>query len=221
MIKKLQFTIIAIISIILLSLNYIYASASVTAYLSANKTSIKKDNEIIITMDLKNFSDVGDGINAYVGTLCFDKDTFEFVKVEGQNGWNAPSYNSANIINGSTKLAATINNFTKAEGNVLKIILKAKKEITTDTKISITNLTVATKISGKTSKIPVEDVSVKINRDETVQNGTKDDLKGEDNTTSKKKLSKAGKNNESLFLFCTIAIVGIIYIKYMQLKDIE
>ena len=142
--KKVKIIFLLIVLIVAMCLNtLVYATASATAKLSSNKNTLSKDEEIEIFFSLNDFADIGEGINAYTGTLVFDKDIFEFKKVEGLNNWNTPMYNSKNISSGNVKLAATISNFTKTEGNVLKITLKAKEDIKSDTTISITNLEVA------------------------------------------------------------------------------
>lgn len=220
MFKKLKISVIFIISILLFSLNYSNA-ASISANLKSDKTSIKKGDEIVVTMNVKEFVDIGDGINAYVANLSFDKEIFEFEKAEGENNWNTPTYNSKNILNGSTKFASTINNFTKTEGDILKITFKIKKDITSDTAINMTNISIATKKDNKTSKVSLNDIELKFTKAGISQGEKQDNLKGKDETTSNKKLSDAGKINIFVAIFFICVVLIFLYAKNRKFKDIK
>lgn len=220
MIKKIKFLIIFMISILLLSLNSVSAT-SISANLKSDKVTIKKDDEITVTMNVRDFVDIGDGTNAYVANLNFDREIFELKKAEGKNNWNAPTYNSKNISNGSTKIASTINNFTKTEGDILNITFKAKKDITSDTIISMTNISFATKKDNKTFKVNLNDIALKFTKDGTVQDKTQNNLKGKDETTSNTKLSDAGKMNFFVAIFFICVVLVFLYVKNRKFKDIK
>ena len=228
--RKLKVLMFLTIIMIILIKGCVYAETSITAKLSANKDSINKDEEVELSLGFYDFKDIGIGINAYTATLNFDKNLFELKKIEGLNGWNSPSYNKINALEGSTKLAATINNFTKTEGNILKITLKSKQTITSSTEISIKGIEVATKENENTKKIKVGDVSIK----QSIKNENSEQEKGNENSkdgvikndqsgilTKVAQLPKAGITSSIFTVLIVIAFSIICYLKVKEYKDIK
>lgn len=152
-----------------LQVNYAFASTTINSNIKIDKAIINTNDTINLTLELSNIQGNGKGINAFIGTLNFDSTKFELVKIEGLNEWNNPSYNLDSSKNGTTKIATTKNVFSKEDGDVIKIVLKAKKDINDYSEIGITNMSAATKINEKTEKILLNDQIVKIN-DEKLEN---------------------------------------------------
>ena len=126
-------------------------------------TTFLHGNTVNLTLELSNIQGNGKGINAFIGTLNFDSTKFELVKIEGLNECNNPSYNLDSSKNGTTKIATTKNVFSKEDGDVIKIVLKAKKDINDYSEISITDMSVAAKTNEKTEKILLDNQILKIN----------------------------------------------------------
>lgn len=153
----------------ILQINYTFATTTLDANLKIDKSVIDANEIINLSIGINNIQETEEGINAFIGTLNFDSTKFELVEIEGMNGWNNPAYNLENSKTGITKIAMTKNSFSKKNGDIAKIVLKAKKDINDYSEIGITNMSAATKVNEKTEKILLNDQIVKIN-DEKLEN---------------------------------------------------
>lgn len=153
-----------------LQVNYAFASTTINSNIKIDKAIINTNDTINLTLELSNIQGNGKGINAFIGTLNFDSTKFELVKIEGLNEWNNPSYNLDSSKNGTTKIATTKNVFSKEDGDVIKIVLKAKKDINDYSEISITDMSVAAKTNEKTEKILLDNQILKINEQKEENN---------------------------------------------------
>lgn len=153
-----------------LQVNYAFASTTINSNIKIDKAIINTNDTINLTLELSNIQGNGKGINAFIGTLNFDSTKFELVKIEGLNEWNNPSYNLDSSKNGTTKIATTKNVFLKEDGDVIKIVLKAKKDINDYSEISITDMSVAAKTNEKTEKILLDNQILKINEQKEENN---------------------------------------------------
>ena len=154
--------------------NRVLAKTSISTKASSNVKAIKVGDEIALTFAINDLQEVGEGVNAYILTLNFNNKEFEFVKAEGQNGWNSPVYNKISLTTGKIKLVSTRQEFMDETGDVLKIVLKSKQNYpaSDSTNISLEDISFAAKIDDKTTKIPItEKLELKL-EDEDVEEET-------------------------------------------------
>ena len=151
--------ILAIIILIIISSTstIVFAQSSLNINVVADKSNLKSGEEIIFSMSLSNMEEIDEGVNAYILTLNYNTEQFDFVKAEGANNWNAPMYNTNTntISTGKIKFVSTISNFTKDENEFLKITLKAKQQLSNnDIDITIDKIPNApTNFSGFVEKL--------------------------------------------------------------------
>ncbi len=91
---------IILISIIFVLTTNVYASTdSFKTSLSANHSTVKRGENVIVTISLSDIAiESGEkGIGAYTAHLDFDSSVFEYVKANGANNWETPLYQDAYI----------------------------------------------------------------------------------------------------------------------------
>lgn len=232
------FIIIFIIICIICANQVALAKTGIELMASCSNNNLKAGNNITINFEVKNLQEIGDGINAYVFTMNYDANKFEFVKAEGQNGWNSPTYNKNQISTGKMKLVATRGDFTKEANEILKITLKLKQDVTnSDIKqINFKDISFAAKIDGSTSKVEMDDMSLNstsqnINTEsksgqnsgsKQQSNGSNKNSKSSGNSnettsTAKNPIPKAGKITYTAIIIAFIIMI-IFYKKYKNIK---
>ena len=145
-----------------LTINIIFVHSVLAAQLDVNVTSSVTDAKIgeIIEMiiSFNNLKDANKGINAYKGTLEYDKNVFEVVLQNDftcLNNWEQLKYNLNNGQFVSIRKVGLLNN-----GEIAKIKFKVKSNInSTKTAIKIKDMVVS---EGK-HDIALNDVSLPIN----------------------------------------------------------
>ena len=230
--------ILAIIILIIISSTstIVFAQSSLNINVVADKSNLKSGEEIIFSMSLSNMEEIDEGVNAYILTLNYNTEQFDFVKAEGANNWNAPMYNTNTISTGKIKFVSTISNFTKDENEFLKITLKAKQQLSNnDIDITIDNISFAAKVNSETSKVLVDDIKVQLDSkqnssDNSGNNGSNDNGGTEVNNynriesesidnLSDKPLPYTGLTRFLILVILTIFLISfIIYMRYKNLK---
>ncbi len=148
---------IILIAIILLFTTTVYAASdSFKTALSVNNSSVKKGENVVVTISLNNISiESGEkGIGAYTAKLDFDSSVLEYVETKGTENWEAPFY-SEKQITGTTNDGNVVN----TNQSIGTITFKVKENATLgETTIKLTNF------SGSTAETDVssEDTSIKI-----------------------------------------------------------
>ena len=192
--------------------------------------NLNASDNVSIGIDIKDLEDIGEGINAYILTINFDTNKFEFVKAEGVNGWNNPTYNEKNLKNGKIKFVSTRSDFSKKTGEILKITLKLKDKLTASelNQISFENVSFANKINGSTQKLQIENIKLNVlnsneSSDQAQPQETKKPQQTETNNdkksdTAKGPLPQAGEKSFAMVGIILIISVLIFYKKYKKIK---
>lgn len=84
-----------VLAIVLLFTTSVYAAGdSFTATLEADKSQLKREDTVIITIGLKDIDiESGDkGIGAYTASIEFDPNVLEYVSTKGTDNWEKPRY---------------------------------------------------------------------------------------------------------------------------------
>lgn len=143
--KKIVIILSLILTIFAASVSYVNATTCEIA-MAASKTNFNKGEEIVVSVSLAKLkSDVG--IIALDGTLEYDKQNLEYVKMEGQNGWSTPVYNSSN-----GKFVTDKNAFATKNETVFKIIFKVKQTQKQNQVITLKDVTVADGVAPISTK---------------------------------------------------------------------
>ena len=154
--SKKAITIILTVILLLLTTTVYAANDSFKTALSANNSSVKRGENVILTISLSDIAiESGEkGIGAYTANLEFDSSVFEYVKTNGTNNWEAPVYQAKKIV-GNTADGKVVN----TNQSIGTITFKVKEDATLgETTIKLTNF------SGSTaeSDVTTEDTSIKI-----------------------------------------------------------
>lgn len=79
-----------------LAVQPVLANSNMDAKLSTNRLEFKSDETVEVTFSFDNFKEVKKGINAYKGTLEYDKNIFEGIVQSDfvcQNNWESLKFN--------------------------------------------------------------------------------------------------------------------------------
>ena len=100
--KKLISSCITFIAIIIIA-NYVAAS-SYKMEIKSNTQETKKGETITINVELTDYKDIKNGLQAYQGQIEYDTNIFEKIEpdqIELKNGWTSLQYNEENNANGN------------------------------------------------------------------------------------------------------------------------
>ena len=97
------------------------------------KAEVKKGDEVAINVNISNIK-AEKGIIAMTATIEYDKNSFEFVKVEGKK-WTTPFFNEEN-----GKLAVDCNDYTTSDETMFEIVFKVKETNTIKKTITIKDI---------------------------------------------------------------------------------
>lgn len=119
----------------------VYAAINCNVSVQTDKTQISKNEQFTVNVNISNIQS-DRGIISLGGTLEYDKDSLELVKMEGQNSWETPlagaSYNETN-----GKIVITRNGLGKSNETVFKMTFKVKDESKQNLTIGLKDITVA------------------------------------------------------------------------------
>ena len=137
--KKRIFKLMTIFLFSLIFIGAVEASSKIETKVISNKTEIKGGEVVELTLAFDHFEDIKKGINAYKGTLEYDKNIFENITQANfinQNNWESLKYNLQN-----NEWVAIRKVGAKIGEDVVKIQLKVKENVSaTKTEIKIKNL---------------------------------------------------------------------------------
>lgn len=142
------------ISFILLSILCITASvyaASCSMSMETTKNEFKPNDDVVVDVKLTNIN-AGEGIIALEGVLEYDTNSLTYVKMEGQNGWETPSYNE-----GNGKFIMSRNALVATPETLLKITFKVKEQSAKNPTITLKNISASGGIA--TGDIAVSNIS--------------------------------------------------------------
>lgn len=168
MIKNLKIKMIFCVAIIITIISLAVTVNAFSVSMKLDSSSKLKAGEIVtVTLKISNI-DAGDGIDAIVGTLNYDKDVFEEVtedNFEGINKWNVNIYDMDSQI-----FTITRSSKVNMVSDVIKISLKVKDTISKDSAtITLDEITAsggAVDVGG-TGDIEIQKISVVINKETT------------------------------------------------------
>ena len=196
--SKKAISIILTLIMLLFTTNVYAANDSFKTALSVNNSSVKRGENVTITISLNDISiESGEkGIGAYTASLEFNSSVFEYVKTEGTDKWEAPVYQEKRIV-GNTVDGEVVN----TNQSIGTITLKVKKDATLgETTVKLTNFSG----SNAETDISSEDATVKItivdneNGGGSSQGGSEGGTQsGSQNETGNKPTPKPGNNNSS------------------------
>lgn len=155
--KVLKISLILIVMIFIMG--NVYAALSYNVNLKTNKTQINKNEEFTVDVNISNIKS-DRGIISLGGTLEYDKNSLELVKMDGQNGWETPSVGASyNETNG--KIAITRSGPGKSNETVFKITFKVKNGSKQNVTIGLKDITVAdgkelAKIDNKYTNVTIK-----------------------------------------------------------------
>ncbi len=204
--------IVIMLMIVLVLISYVGVVNAASVGMTLNSSSkLKVGDNVEVTLKISNIT-AGEGIDAIVATLNYDKNVFEEVSQNnftGMNQWNVNLYATDTQIFTITK-SAKVN----TPSDVLKIVLKVKSPVNVNsTEIKIKDITAsggAVDVGG-TGDIVVQDVKVNVLKEET----TKPPVQDKPNTS----LPKTG---EEVWIMASIAVLSIVaviaYVKYRNIK---
>lgn len=156
--KKAIIGILIFLVINVISISSVIAEVRLDAKLTSATLELKAGEITEVTLSFNNFQGVKKGLNAYKGTLEYDKNIFEEVVQSDflcQNYWEGLEYNTQN-----GQFIAFRKVGTKTEENVVKFILKVKEDIeASKTVIKIKDITTS---EGK-KDIILDDTDITLN----------------------------------------------------------
>ncbi len=222
--SKKAISIILTLIMLLFTTNVYAANDSFKTALSVNNSSVKRGENVTITISLNDISiESGEkGIGAYTASLEFNSSVFEYVKTEGTDKWEAPVYQEKRIV-GNTVDGEVVN----TNQSIGTITFKVKEDATLgETTVKLTNFSGSnaetdissedatlgettvklTNFSGSNAETDIssEDATVKItivdneNGGGSSQGGSEGGTQsGSQNETGNKPTPKPGNNNSS------------------------
>ena len=131
--KRIRAKIILIILLLISICNNSQAAGKCKVSLEPNEVQVKKDQELIINVNISNIQ-AEHGIIAMTAKIEYDKNSFEFVRVEGRN-WTTPFFNEEN-----GKLAVDRNDYATQDETMFSIIFKVKEGSNVNKTITLKNI---------------------------------------------------------------------------------
>ncbi len=118
--KKIVVGISFILLVMIIMMKTVLA-ADCKVNLKTAKSELSKNEEFVVEAEISGLN-TSKGVAVLMGTIEFDTNSLTLVKIEGQNGWSAPSYNK----NNGKFITDKNSNVTKTE-SVMKITFKVKE----------------------------------------------------------------------------------------------
>lgn len=237
--KKIFITItLIIISIVMLGVQAFASATNCDTELIPSTTTVQQGQKVTVQVKLKNFTNVGDGINTFLGVLNYDKNVFETLSdtdFAASNGWYAPVYNDAN-----GKMETETSSYTKTDVVIMTITFTAKSTATIGTStIKLTGVEIANNsdYTGADSSVALNISKVSSNNTNETTNTTTTNMtvvkvneissqeKDEpinntqvENVPAKgTKLPQTGEGNIAVYIIGCLALVsGITYYLYRK-----
>lgn len=157
--KKIWKTSLILFSVICMTVSVYAASCSMG--LKTTKNEFSKNDEVVVDVVVDSISDAGEGIIGLKATLEYDKNSLTYEKMEGQNGWETPSYNEEN-----GTFVMLRNDLVNTPETILKMKFKVKDQDTKNATVTLKDITVS-------GGIDTGDISVSnINKTITIKDAT-------------------------------------------------
>ena len=160
--KKIALSLlIIIISVGLSIISYATEEDTYKVNLIADREIVNTDEtiEVILSLDEINIKSGEQGIGAYQCKIEYDKEVFEFVKMESAKGWDSPMENQ-----GVVASVRSDGKTSSEKQEIAKIVLKTKNNAKAgETQIKVSSF----EASNGLNNIKTEDVSVTINVNST------------------------------------------------------
>lgn len=170
-IMKIMVAIMTAIIMLFVTVPSVFADGETnfSVILTANKTSVKRGETVEVIIELGEFSDIGNGINSFLGDLEYDKTklSIESSQIVAQNGWDTPTYEN-------DKLLTTKGSMITANEEIIKMTFT----VNADAELGTTTITVknAEAANDENDFIGIDGtISIEI-----AENTTEDDETGED-----------------------------------------
>ena len=197
------------------------AENSFKAVVSPTSAELKENDEIIITLQVKDIKMGENGINTLEGVLEYDKSIFEEVKsssIQNIGSWNT-TYNDEEGSSNGKFLAMNLSNI-KEDSSIFSVKLKVKSEIaeTKETTVKFKGIT----SNDGTDLINVGDktVSIKVTKENSEEEAENQDTKtNKDNTTSKNKLPKTGEATTIITMATVLVVSAVIF--YIKMRKMD
>lgn len=236
--KKVTYCLVMLIVFALFSNVVLGAeNASFGIGLTSTKTSVNPGDEITVTLNVKDFKNMTEGIYSFLGTIEYDKEFFETLtdsSVKGLGTWSSvPTFNPSNGL-----ITAETGSGVKTQSDVFAITFKVKSTVQagTSTKIVVKDFEASegdSDISANAAAAVTINVAEKANdntnNDNNDNNETNNNNNGtnnggiKDDTTASKdeKLPQTGENYIIIFAIGTIVFVAICgYVGYKKYSNI-
>ena len=173
------------------------AAMNVDIQLQTTTNNISNEEVFDIVLNVNNIADLGNGINAYTGTLEFDPKVIEIVNVSSMDNWNTPIYNKDTLSEGYTKIVATNNEFTNSNSNLCKIEFKLKEKVNVEkTAIELKDFSVAVSVSSNIEKVTAKDSKMELSV----------------NAVSNNSENSSSFNDGIVYILASVAILVIIIV---------
>lgn len=192
LVSKKRMSVILIL-LLLLTTKVYAANDKFNTTLNANNLQVKREDNITITIGLKDITiESGEkGIGAYTASVKFDSSVLEYVSTNGTDNWEAPFYQNG-LITGNTKNGEVV----KTAQSIGTITFKVKKDAKLgETAIQLTNF------SGTTveNDVVTADQTIKItivdNNNNNNNNNNDDDNSSNNNNNNNNNSSSNTNNN--------------------------
>lgn len=232
--KRMSVILILILLLLLLLTTKVYAANDkFNTTLNANNLQVKREDNITITIGLKDIAiESGEkGIGAYTARVKFDSSVLEYVSTNGTDNWEAPFYQNG-LITGNTKNGEVV----KTAQSIGTITFKVKKDAKLgETEIQLTNFSGTTVendvvTADQTIKITIVDKNSNNNNNNNnnennnnnnnINNSTNEimnDIEIKNNTIASGKLPQTGEREFILIGCIGLFIIGSV-ISYIKMR---
>ena len=164
MIKKI-ISIIMILLLISIPTTYAAGETNFSVILSTDKQEAEKGSEVVITVDLGEFSNVGAGVNSFMADLEYDKTKISIKEVQSGtemkkeitalNDWDNPDYHNDRVV-------TTKGSFVTAKESVMKIVFVVNESAAVGTTaITVKNPEAANEDNDFEGKIGTINITIK------------------------------------------------------------
>ena len=177
--KRISLIGILIILMIATIATSVYAATTGKINMTTQKSEYEKGEEVVVDIKISELKS-DKGIITLGATLEYDKNSLEFVKINGADNWSNPSYNEAN-----GKCITDRSEITKTDESVAKVTFKVKSTAASTTNVKLNGV----EVSGGDGVFKLGEATSTIK----VKNGTSTENPGTNSNTTTNNI----KNNTS------------------------
>lgn len=235
---------LSLILVIVTLVSNVYAVSKCKVDLKTDKSEFNKNDELTVNVNLSDIQDEK-GIIAVGGTLEYEKNSLELVKMEAQGKWTKPSYNEAN----GKFVTDRDNSYATKDETLFKITFKVKEESKKDITITLKDISASNgkediKTDNVSKAITIKDSTVPDTKPGDGNEGNNGSNNGNNvgnnignnvgnnvgnnsgnnssnnNSIYNNKIPQAGENN-GIIIFCIIVLIAIATTYYIKIKIIN